>query len=80
MLCNMEITRDGELLVTGGKQIIVRRLCDLAVINTYSLTQPTRILYFTLSLDEQQVFAALENRRLQVFAGESTLRIGDEKQ
>jgi len=63
-LCNIEITRDGELLVTGGKQILIRRLHDLTVINTYSLVQQSRITYFTLSRDEQQIFAALENKKL----------------
>ena len=58
------------MIEIGGKQILVRNIHDLAVLNSYSLTQPTRILYFSLSKDEQQIYAALENKRLQVFASE----------
>jgi len=70
-LCNLQITGDGELIVTGGRQITIRRIFDLAIINTYTLTVPTRIVDFAMSKDEQHIYTVSENSRILVLAGDS---------
>lgn len=59
----MEATRDGNFLVTGGKQIIVRNMYDLSITRTLKLEDQARISYFLLSPGDQ-IFAALETQKL----------------
>lgn len=62
-LTHMEATRDGNFLVTGGKQIIVRNMYDLSITRTLKLEDQARISYFLLSPGDQ-IFAALETQKL----------------
>eukprot|EP01119_Soliformovum_irregulare_P016167 TRINITY_DN4644_c0_g1_i1.p1 TRINITY_DN4644_c0_g1~~TRINITY_DN4644_c0_g1_i1.p1 ORF type:complete len:655 (+),score=190.83 TRINITY_DN4644_c0_g1_i1:161-2125(+) len=61
-------TRDGEYLVTGGRQIVIRRFDDLTYVTSMNLGQNSKIVSFAVREEQQQIFAVLDNRKLILFA------------
>lgn len=68
LLCAMQSTRDGEYLVTAGKQIIVRRFSDLSFVMSIPVGLPSRIVSISLDEEGQRIYAILENQNLILFA------------
>jgi len=69
VISNMMISRERDLLFTGGRRIIMRQVYNLEVLHIFeNFGFASKITSFGLSIEEQQIFVGLENGKLILIA------------